>query len=304
MSPHWICWWYPSHSTRNAFGCTDGRNVTDVKGCRHLVLITGLLVNPGKPDVVVFTRRYKWSVTRTLELERQGLGISKSATYLGVILDNKLTWKDHFDSKCNKFITTLWLCKRAIGSNWGLKPDTLLRIFTAILRPRLTYTSIDWWSRVKQKTAMARFERLRGLIIRVITGASKSSPTTALGALMGLDPLHLTITAEAGKAAWRIGENSNTVISKKLRNTANIATRPIMKMVWDRTSPRYLFDKNYKVSLLTKEDWEVGCAHLPGDGDNWFVDGFKNREGAGTGVYGKNSDTSFVVPLGPYPTVL
>ena len=85
---------------------------------------------------------------------------------------------------------------------------------------------------------MARLERLRGLILRGITGTSKSSPTTALGALMGLEPLHLTITAEASKAAWRIDENSFIVISKKLRTTVNIAKRPIMKMVRDRTSPR------------------------------------------------------------------
>ena len=178
---------------------------------------TGLPVNPGKTDVVIFTRWYKWSTTRTLELKGQRLEISKHATCQGVILDIKLTWEDHFDSKCNKFITTLWLCRRAIGSNWGLKPDTLLWIFTAILRPRLTYASIAWWSRVKQKTAMARLERFRGLIIRGITGALKSSPTTALGTLMGLEPLHLTTIAEAGKAAWRIGEKSNTVILKKLR---------------------------------------------------------------------------------------
>ena len=129
-------------------------------------------------------------------------------------------------------------------------------------------------------------------------------PTTALGALMGLEPLHLTITAEASKAVWRICENPNTVISKKLRTTVNIAKRPILKMVRDRTSPRYLFDKRYKISLSTMKDWRVGRAHLPGDGDNWFVDGSKNMEGAGTGVYGKNSDTSLVVPLGPHSTVL
>ena len=109
---------------------------------------------------------------------------------------------------------------------------------------------------------MARLKRLRGLILREIL---KSSPTTALGALMGLEPLHLTITAEAGKAAWRIGENSSTVISKKLRTTVNIAKKPIMKMVRDRTSSRYLVDKTYKVSLSTMEDWKVGRAHLPGD---------------------------------------
>ena len=201
------------------------------------------------------------------------------------------------------FITTLWLCRRAIGSNWGLKPDTLLWISTAILCPRLNYASMVWWSRLKQKTVIATLERLRGVILRGITGASKSLPKTALGALMGLKPLHPIITAEADKEPWKMGENTSTVISKELRTTVNIAKRPIMKMVSNRTSPRYLFDKKYKVSLSTMEDWKVGRAHLPGDGDNWFADGSKNREGAGAGVYGK-SNTSLVVPLGPHSTVL
>ena len=99
-----------------------------------------------------------------------------------------------------------------------------------------------WWSRDKQKIAVASLKWLRRLILRGIAGASKSSPTTALEALMGLELLHHTVTAKAGKAAWRIGENTSTVISKKLRTTANIAKRPIMKMANDRTSLRYLFD--------------------------------------------------------------
>ena len=48
---------------------------------------TGLSVNPGKTDVVIFTRRYKWSATIILELKGQSLEISKHAKYLGVILD-------------------------------------------------------------------------------------------------------------------------------------------------------------------------------------------------------------------------
>ena len=48
----------------------------------------------------------------------------------------------------------------------------------------------------------------------------------------------------------------------------------------------------------------MGRAHLPGDKDNWFADGSKDREGARVGVYVKNSDTSLLVPLGPYSTVL
>ena len=57
-----------------------------------------------------------------------------------------------------------------------------------------------------------------------------------------------------------------------------------MKMMGDRTSSRYLFDKKYKASLLTMEHWREGHA--------------------GAGFYGKNSDTNLTVPLGPHSTVL
>ena len=134
-------------------------------------------------------------------------------------------------------------------SNLGLKPDKLLWIFTAILRPRLTYVSMVWWSRIEQKTTIASLERLRGLVLRGSTGASKSSLTTALGALMWIAPLHLTVTAEAGKVAWRIGGNTSTVMSKMLRSSASIVRKPIMKMARDRTSPRYLFDKKIQGKL-------------------------------------------------------
>ena len=52
------------------------------------------------------------------------------------------------------------------------------------------------------------------------------------------------------------------------------------------------------------EAWKEGRAHLPGDGDNWFVGGSKNREGAGVDVYRKNSDMSFTDPLEFHSSVL
>ena len=82
---------------------------------------TRLSVNPGNTEVVIFAWRYKWTTTRTLKVKGQRLEIFKHANYLGVILDKKLHWKDHFDNKCNKFKATLWLCRRAIGSNCGLE---------------------------------------------------------------------------------------------------------------------------------------------------------------------------------------
>ncbi len=42
--------------------------------------------------------------------------------YLGVILNNKLTWKPHIDNKLQKALGVLWLSRRAIGKTYGLSP--------------------------------------------------------------------------------------------------------------------------------------------------------------------------------------
>ena len=86
---------------------------------------TGLSVNPGKTEVVIFTRRYKWSTTRTLELKGQRLEASKRAKYLGVILDKKLTWKARnygrgrniricSDSRAAYFLFHKFLCQNSL----------------------------------------------------------------------------------------------------------------------------------------------------------------------------------------------
>ena len=48
----------------------------------------------------------------------------------------------------------------------------------------------------------------------------------------------------------------------------------------------------------------MGRANLEGDEDNWFADDSENREDAGADVYRKNSDTDFMIPLGPHCTFL
>ena len=56
--------------------------------------------------------------------------------------------------------------------------------------------------------------------------------------------------------------------------------------------------------MSTTEDWKQGRVHLAGDGENWFTGGSKNREGAGAGLYKKNSDKSLTVPMGFHSIVL
>ena len=70
-----------------------------------------------------------------------------------------------------------------------------------------------------------------------------------------------------------------------------------LRITGDKTSLRYLFEKKYRMSLSTREEWANGEVCLHSDGDNWFTDGSKKKEKAGAGVYRRSG-------MGSYATVL
>ena len=62
----------------------------------------GLSVNPDKTGLVVFTRKRKLSGFFQPRLFGRVLQRSMSVKYLGVILDSRLTWREHVAAKVRK----------------------------------------------------------------------------------------------------------------------------------------------------------------------------------------------------------
>jgi hypothetical protein len=82
----------------------------------------GLLVNQNKTGFVTFTKKRKLTGFFEPHLFGKTLQCSMSVKYLGVILDSRLTWKEHMDVKVKKAQNSMWACRRACGVTWGLKP--------------------------------------------------------------------------------------------------------------------------------------------------------------------------------------
>ena len=74
----------------------------------------GLSVNPEKAEPVAFARK----LPDFLEPHLLGvtLSLSRPVKYLVVILDSRLTWRDHVDIKMKKAHSLLWACSRACGA--------------------------------------------------------------------------------------------------------------------------------------------------------------------------------------------
>ena len=69
---------------------------------------TGLSVNPSKTEMILFAKRRNLEDFREPTLYGRPLTRLTRVKYLGITLDDKLSWKPHVDLVVNKAIATFW----------------------------------------------------------------------------------------------------------------------------------------------------------------------------------------------------
>jgi hypothetical protein len=163
-----------------------------------------LSINPNKTVVIPFTRRRNLKGLKEPVLFGEKIKLSSEVKYLGITLDKGLTWKKQPDKVINKAYKAFWTFRDTFGKTWGLKLKVVYWIYTAVLRPIVTYAATAWWPRVKLKTSQAELSKLQRVSCLGITEAIKATPTAAMEVLLGLSPLHMQVEAEAMIGSYRL----------------------------------------------------------------------------------------------------
>jgi hypothetical protein len=134
--------------------------------------------------------------------------------YLGVVLDTRLTWREHVDAKVRKTRNLLWACKRASGVRWGLGLTVIYWLYVSIVRPSITFASLVWWPGCETARAKQQLSKIQRLACLGIIRVMRTTPTNAVEALFCLPPLALVIPGEEGqlRAACGVWESGLTFI--------------------------------------------------------------------------------------------
>ena len=128
-------------------------------------------------------------------------------------------------------------------------------------------------------------------------------------ALICLHPVDLVVQSEARLVVHPLSSLGRWSYLHPNRGHSSILTQlqqsdPIFNMGVDIMRPAYNFEPQYRVTMLTREDWTKATVAPPAvKGLVWFTDGSKMRDGTGAVVYGQSVERRVSFSLGRYATV-
>ncbi|GFX38280.1 probable RNA-directed DNA polymerase from transposon X-element [Trichonephila clavipes] len=126
-------------------------------------------INPEKTEAVFFSAGHGTHKPPPVYVQNHPVPWSKSVNYLGVTLDQHLSFKDHITKIDNKFRALACLYYPYFTRNSPLTIKNRLLIYTSILRPVLLYASPVWGHATK--TQINRLETSQNVLIRKLTNS-------------------------------------------------------------------------------------------------------------------------------------
>ena len=186
----------------------------------------GLSLSALKTHSVMFTWRRNWrdQLTKPLMVEDTEIEIRNTTKFLGVTLDSKLSWNEHIEQKCKKAKGILMQCRRSIGPCWGFTPETMKWIYTAVVRPCLTYAAMTWINGLHKQHNLAKLKSVQRLANILITGALPLSPGDPLNLITNIIPIDLCIEEEAALGALRLKSSNHWINEPMVNQKGNLTT--------------------------------------------------------------------------------
>ena len=130
-------------------------------------------------------------------------------------------------------------------------------VISRLMSYRASYAAVVWWTRVDYSTVDKQLEHVQRIACLYITGAIRTTPTSALEVITGLTPLAIFLKQEAMTACFRLRMNKQWKHipfghARINREYDEIAPATCSKS--DSIIAQYVFDKNYEVSIPDRSD--------------------------------------------------
>ncbi|KAJ0170097.1 hypothetical protein K1T71_014703 [Dendrolimus kikuchii] len=145
-----------------------------------------------KTKAVTFTRKLKYDTPR-LSMGGVSIEMASEVKVLGVTIDSSLTFNSHIRSVCAKAISFHKQLSRAAKVTWGLNPEVVRIMYTAVLEPVILYAASVWAPSATKLGVRKQLNTVQRGFAQKMCRAYKTVSLNSAMVLSGLLPLDLRI---------------------------------------------------------------------------------------------------------------
>ena len=223
-----------------------------------------------------------------------------SYKYLGVTIDNKLTWNPHLLNVSKKANIVMSQCRKMISKSWGLNPTICKWLYTALIRPILSYGCLVWLKAITQPSKLTILRKVQRKACLSTMNAMTSTPTASMEVMMNILPIDIHIETVAINSYLRMVRNENWKVQPGEINNKMAHANLIMKLCnnindiylpIDNLRYKQYIKSRFKVQIFSKEELEQKEIKFTPDEINvihCFTDGSKIEDKSGCGFIYRN----------------
>ena len=161
-------------SGSNAISLQDGVN-NDLAIIAEWVKINKLSLNIKKTHFMCFSAKNKSRPGISLQIDGEAIAEVNKSKFLGVVIDNKLSWKDHISFVCRKVARGIGVI---IKARKVLHNESLKCLYYSFIYPYMIYCNQVWGSACK--TNIEHLQVLQKRAVRIILRVHPRSPSEPL----------------------------------------------------------------------------------------------------------------------------
>lgn len=224
-----------------------------------------LTFGPTKTQLISFTPKAK---TARIVMDGHVLSFSHHIKFLGVILDEKLLFREHVRYITDKAVKIFSKLCTYTRPTWGAHPDNVRTIYRHVVEPTITYAAGIWGQVADKKYVQKTLLSVqRGFAIRAIRGFRTVSTVAAI-ALAGFVPLDIRVL--------EVHDREQTMLSGETTFLPSDVSLEKPTLIRDLLHPAERVSVNLRSSLSSSTDagsGEAAAACI-------YTDGSKQEDGA------------------------
>ena len=172
--------------------------------------VSGLLLNVGKTEILLknqlpLYQRGNSQEMLTINVLNHAIKTSKAIKYLGVMIDNKLLFKVHFEYMEEKMMTRIPLLQKLARNLYGYSFKARKTMFQGLIFSIAKYCSSIWYHRLQLKTYRQHFIRVQRRCDIISSRSYKDVSSQVASVLAASPPLHLQVIERSVK--WLLSKS-------------------------------------------------------------------------------------------------